>query len=854
VPQSFAGVGGIVKTSQFARIVGCLSCLVIIGSNPVNAEDPSPFKRVLLLRQTGMGFQGTARFDAEFVDALRTADSVPFEVNGEAVETRPGAERFFVDYLKSKYAERRIDVIVAIGAPALRFARGHRQMFGNPPIVTATSLISDIDQNDNITGVQAGQAVSTLGTADLARALRPDTCCVVVVDAIRGNTGDLEAEIRRRWAEQAGNLRLIYFRDLRLDELTSRLATIPKQSIVVFARQTIRTEAEDVDQFEALSRVVETSPVPVFTTVDDFIGRGAVGGYLWSFSENARRLADMTRRITNGVSTRDVPIERGTYTNMLDWRQLQRWQIAESRVPAGSAVLFRPESLFDRYFEYVVGGVVVFAAQFALILGLLVQRAQRHRAEEESRKSNLRYQSVVDAQSDFICRFLPDTTLTFVNDAYCRFWNKPREELLGHKFIELIPPAARDGVTDRLGRLSQGVDSHEHAVCLPDGTEGWHHWINQPFFDQHGRMIEVQGVGRDVTDRKRAEAALRIAQDRNTAILRAIPDMMFVLRRDGTYVDYHVRDLSLLHLPPEQFIGRTIREIMPPQLAEAMMNALERSCATREPVVIEYELPFGEGRHYEARLVPSANDQVLSIVRDVTEATRARELNRALAGRLIVSQEEERQRIARELHDDLSHKIALLNIDVDRLAHQMQRSEHRLWLRNISAQVTEIAGNLHELSYELHPARLQTLGLVESLRALCSEFSQQREISVVFTSTGKELPMRVDPALALCLYRITQEALHNVARHSRALHAAVRLAYEGDDVSLQIADSGVGFEMRRDGHTGLGLVSMRERVGILNGQLSIHSAPGRGTRITAQIPLTLPAMPQPHTDSVSQSA
>jgi signal transduction histidine kinase len=256
-------------------------------------------------------------------------------------------------------------------------------------------------------------------------------------------------------------------------------------------------------------------------------------------------------------------------------------------------------------------------------------------------------------------------------------------------------------------------------------------------------------------------------------------------------------------------------------------------------------------RHYEARLVPAANDQVLTIVRDVTEARRARELNRTLAGRLIVSQEEERQRIARELHDDLSHKIALLNIDVDRLAHQLPRADHQTRLRKISAQVSDIANDLHDLSYELHPARLRTLGLLESLRVLCSEFSQQRHIQVVFTSTEATLAHEVGPAVSLCLYRIAQEALHNIARHSGARHAYVHISYEDSDICLQIADSGVGFEPHATRHAGLGLVSMRERVGVLNGKLVIHSAPGRGTRVVARIPL---AQLQQGTDSVPRSA
>src|SRR4029079_2494448 len=118
--------------------------------------------------------------------------------------------------------------------------------------------------------------------------------------------------------------------------------------------------------------------------------------------------------------------------------------------------------------RYVVGGVFVFAVQLALIVGLLVQRVRRHRAEEESRKTDERYRSVVDTQSDLICRFLPDTTLTFVNDAYCRVWNKTSDEMLGHKFIDLVPAPARQAVIERIARLTSGSDSQEHHVILPD--------------------------------------------------------------------------------------------------------------------------------------------------------------------------------------------------------------------------------------------------------------------------------------------------------------------------------------------------------------------------------------------------
>ena len=219
--------------------------------------------------------------------------------------------------------------------------------------------------------------------------------------------------------------------------------------------------------------------------------------------------------------------------------------------------------------------------------------------------------------------------------------------------------------------------------------------------------------------RRRAEAPSAFGE-RNSAILRALPDLMFVLDRNGKYVDFHAREPKLLFVSPDAFLGRTIQDVMPATLSDTFTQALERARTSDEPVVVDYELPMGdEIRYFEARLVRADDGRVVSIVRDVTEQQRALELNRALVGRLIVSQEEERQRIARELHDDVSQKIALLNLEVDQMAQEMSAYRERTRLQHLSSQVSEIAGDLSDLSHKLHPSRLQTLGLIESVRLLC---------------------------------------------------------------------------------------------------------------------------------------
>jgi two-component system, NarL family, sensor histidine kinase UhpB len=486
---------------------------------------------------------------------------------------------------------------------------------------------------------------------------------------------------------------------------------------------------------------------------------------------------------------------------------------------------------------YVVAGALVFSAQCALIVGLVMQRGMRRQAEADARRSEARYRSVIETQTELICRFLPDTTLTFVNDAYCRFFRRTPDQLLGTKFVDLIPDASRNEVLARIALIGPGDESHEHPVRLPDGTIGWHHWTNQPIFDDRGRLTELQGIGRDITDRKRAEETAGRFEARNTAILRAIPDLMFVIMRDGTYIDYHARDPKMLFAPPEQFIGKTVREIIPPPTADLLMAAIESACRSRNPVVVEYELLHDEPRCYEARVVHAEENCVLTIVRDVTEAKRTMAVNRDLAGRLIASQELERTRIARELHDGVCQDVAAISIDLTHLRNKCAIGpDGQDVLFAVERRVSEVADALRHLSHGLHPSVLQHIGLVAALRSHCSEVARQHRISVHFDETDD-----VEPAnriVRLSLFRIAQEALRNVVRHACAQHATLSLARNGNHLVMAVRDDGIGFDPAQvRQHDGLGLVSIEERARLVQGRAIVRTRPGHGTEVAVTVPI-----------------
>jgi signal transduction histidine kinase len=301
--------------------------------------------------------------------------------------------------------------------------------------------------------------------------------------------------------------------------------------------------------------------------------------------------------------------------------------------------------------------------------------------------------------------------------------------LIGRKFSELIPDRVRGDIVRRIESLAQHprTETHEHEVVQADGSIGWQQWTNHALVDHQGRVIEMQGVGIDITERKRAAEAL--------------------------------------------------------QASEAELRAT-----------------------YEQ-------------IRD-------------LGGRLIAAQEEERARIARDLHDDLSQRLALLAIDIEQLGHSRKSAD-------IAHRVGELASDIHNLSHRLHPSGLAVLGLVGAIGALCRDTKAQHGLDVQFEHDN--VPEDLPSDVALCLFRIVQEAMHNTVKHSGAKHALVQLAVTGDQIDLHVADDGLGFEPALKSHQGLGLIGMRERVNFVGGKFVIHSSCGGGTRLGVRIPLSAPA-------------
>jgi signal transduction histidine kinase len=210
---------------------------------------------------------------------------------------------------------------------------------------------------------------------------------------------------------------------------------------------------------------------------------------------------------------------------------------------------------------------------------------------------------------------------------------------------------------------------------------------------------------------------------------------------------------------------------------------------------------------------------------------------RELAGRLITAREEERARIARDLHDDIGQRLASLSIALSRIKRQIPgaSNQFRQSLSDLEGQSTQLSADLRHLSHELHPGALEHLGLLEALRERCDDFSQESGLFVQFDVA--ETWRDVSDALALCLYRVAQEALRNVATHAKAQSVTISLEQLNGHVMMHVTDDGCGFDpTTKSRGLGLGLVSLNERVHMLGGTLDVTAARGAGTRIAVKLP------------------
>jgi PAS domain S-box-containing protein len=473
------------------------------------------------------------------------------------------------------------------------------------------------------------------------------------------------------------------------------------------------------------------------------------------------------------------------------------------------------------------------------MIGMVADITERKRAEE----ARFRHAVVVESSEDAILSVSLDRVITSWNAGAERIYGYKEAEVLGKPIDIIVPPELPNEENNILETLRMGgrIEHFETVRVTKTGKRINVSLIISPIKNAMGETVGCSEIARDITERKRNEMELRTSEERLR--LATLAGKMYAYEWN-MQTDILVRSPEYVNvLGPTQPESSSRSQIMD------RIHPDDRSKFVATIAAFTPENPISEVTYRV--LLPGRTQmwlknsghaffddkgkmlRVIGMVADVTDQKLAEEALFDVSRRLIQAQEQERSRIGRELHDDVVQRLALLAVKLQQLQENPFEAQNRI--QELDNEVVEIIDAVQALSHDLHSSKLEYLGVVSGMKSWCADFAERYAIAVEFaTHVPSDIPLEI----GLCLFRVLQEALRNAVKHSGAKHIEVRLSERLNQVDLIISDSGKGFNVDAAMKgKGLGLTSMRERVRLVNGTITVESTPTHGTKICVRVPV-----------------
>ena len=484
-----------------------------------------------------------------------------------------------------------------------------------------------------------------------------------------------------------------------------------------------------------------------------------------------------------------------------------------------------------------------------LVLAMVVDITAKKTAEEV----RLRHAAVVESSEDAIISKDLDGDIVSWNAGAQRIFGYTEAEAVGQPIAMLIPPELQDEENQILERLRAGghIEHYEPIRVTKEGRKVDVSLTISPIRDWNGKIVGFSEIAQDITERKRAEQllhetnqALRKQQgvlEAREELLRIfvknVPAGVAMLDRDMRYLQVSDRFCADYSVDRSQVLGRSHYELfpdIPERWKEVHRRALDGETSRADEDRWDRE---GGNAWVRWEVRPWRSDDgltggILIFAEDITRRKQMEEALSNMSRKLIESQEQERTRIGRELHDDINQRLAMLAIGLEQLQNNPLQVRSRL--QELREETMAISSAVQALSHELHSSKLEYLGVVSGMESWCREFSERQKMQIDFRSdVSGPLPFEI----GLALFRVLQEALHNAVKHSGVKQVEVQVAEQSNEVHLLVRDSGSGFDMEAVKRgSGLGLLSMQERVRLVNGEISFESKPMGGTTIRVHVP------------------
>lgn len=560
-----------------------------------------------------------------------------------------------------------------------------------------------------------------------------------------------------------------------------------------------------------------------------------------NYREFYPKIADMLIPGTRVEDLVKATIERGQLADLGDADAWVRMRLAQYRAAQGSheQCLSDGRWLLASERRTTGGGFV----------GIRTEITDRKIAEIEIRVREKRIGAILENAADGIITIDEKGVIESVNPATLKMFQFEERELLGRNVSMLAPvPHQQQHDSYLKNYLSTGTGkiigkgARELEGRRKDGS-------NFPISLAVSEMrLEERrlfiGAIRDMTEQRQLLNALRESDQQLRLITDTLPVLIAYVNSEEHFGFINETGAQWYSRPRSKIIGAHIRDVIGAQgyqeIHSLVDNLLSGEMVTNERHTL---YPDGTKRFTRVTGVPhiGENGSVLGyfmVIDDITKTKVAEIEVRELTNRMIQAQENERRKIARELHDDLGQRLALLAIELELIGRDSPDDfdEFAAQMSELIDKSKNIAKSVENVSRQLHPSVLEQLGLASALRSLCAEFASQADMEVEFVE--HRAPISVPGAVSLNVYRIAQEALSNVGKHSGTRNAVVELRGSAEEVLLTVSDAGVGFDDKAVDAKSLGLVSMKERVRLLDGRITIRSEIGRGTRIEVLIPLS----------------
>ncbi len=485
------------------------------------------------------------------------------------------------------------------------------------------------------------------------------------------------------------------------------------------------------------------------------------------------------------------------------------------------------------------------------VLAVIKNVTEQKLVEKALREERDRAQRYLDVAGVAIDVMDAGGNIMLLNKKSCEILGYEENEIVGQNWFDKISVDRNRARAKALfAKMITGAieldKCHESPVVTKSGEERIMAWYNTTLLrDEAGNAIGVLGSGEDITERKQMEKALRDSEEKYRTLFEDSRDAICILTRTGKVMHANQVALDLFGHTRDEMMGLDVWETpVYPTEVERFRSEIEHRGFVRD---FAMRLRKRDGTEMDCLLtftIWRSDDGSISgyegSIRDTTEHKRLQENLQRYVTEVTRAQEEERKRIARELHDETIQDLAMLSLDIEAVIRARKRSSDGSvkGLLQIQEKVNRIAEELSRLSHALRPNVLDHLGLVPAVKVLIGDLSKAGNVAIDLQVVGRE--RRLSPEVELGLFRIIQEAIRNIRKHSGAATAAVTVELDSDKVRVTIADDGDGFELpKRLGDLTakgkLGLVGMQERAQLFDGTLSVQSSPGEGTRVVIEV-------------------